>query len=105
MGAAAGMHYPEIEEKIRQISPDIVGITTPTPAFAQVLTVCEITKKVSPEIITVLGGPHPTALPDETTAEKNVDVSVLYEGEVTFLELAEAQSAAAQSGHRHYPPG
>jgi radical SAM superfamily enzyme YgiQ (UPF0313 family) len=86
----SGLHYSKIEEKIKEISPDIVGITAPTPAFTQVLEVCKIIKKISPQIITVVGGPHPTALPRETTAQKDIDISVLFEGEVTFMELVEA---------------
>ncbi|MFH0803973.1 MAG: radical SAM protein [Candidatus Tagabacteria bacterium] len=85
-----GLRYAEIEEKIREISPDIVGITAPTPAFAQVLEICRIIKKISPKIVTVVGGPHPTALPEETTAEKNIDISVLFEGEIAFTELVDA---------------
>ncbi|MDP2909880.1 MAG: cobalamin-dependent protein [bacterium] len=85
-----GLRYPEIEEKIRETRPDIVGITAPTPAFAQVLEICRIIKKISPEIVTVVGGPHPTALPEETTAEKNIDVAVLFEGEIAFTELVDA---------------
>lgn len=79
--------YAQIEEKIKSIAPDVVAITAPTPAFAQVLEVCRIVKSISPKIITILGGPHPTALPKETIAEKDVDISVLFEGEVTFAEL------------------
>ncbi|MFH1611662.1 MAG: radical SAM protein [bacterium] len=82
--------YHQIEQEIKRITPDVVAITAPTPAFAQVLEVCEIIKKISPKIITVLGGPHPTALPKETTAEKNIDISVLGEGEVTFVDLINA---------------
>ncbi len=85
-----GLTYPKIEKELKKIKPDIVGITAPTPAFTQVLEVCRIVKKISPEIITVLGGPHPTALPEETAQEKNIDVCVLGEGEITFFELVEA---------------
>lgn len=85
-----GLHYPEIEKKIREFSPDIVSITAPTPAFLQVLEICRIIKDISPKIITVLGGPHPTALPEETTKEKNIDISVVFEGEITFTELVDA---------------
>ncbi|KKS16430.1 MAG: Radical SAM domain protein [Parcubacteria group bacterium GW2011_GWB1_41_6] len=81
--------YDRIEEEIRAIKPDLVGITCPTPAFVQVLEICRIIKSISPNIITVVGGPHPTAMPKETVSEKNIDVAVLYEGEHTFTDLAE----------------
>jgi radical SAM superfamily enzyme YgiQ (UPF0313 family) len=87
---ALGLHYQDIEVKIRDINPDIVGITTPTPAFTQVLEICRIIKSISLKIIVVVGGPHPTALPHDTTAEPNIDISVVFEGEVTFAEVVEA---------------
>lgn len=82
-----GLRYRRIKEIMGQIGPDVIAITAPTPAFAQVLEICRLVKEISPEIITVLGGPHPTALPSETAAEKNVDVVVTGEGEATFAEL------------------
>ncbi len=85
---ALGLVYTQIEEQIERINPNIVAITTPTPAFTQVLEICRIIKeKISKEIIVVLGGPHPTALPRETVAEKNIDICVTFEGEITFTEL------------------
>jgi len=88
---ALGLDYSEIKEEIKRIKPDLVGITTPTPAFTQVLEICRIIKQeISKDIITVLGGPHPTALPQETIAEKNIDICVVFEGEVAFTELVEA---------------
>lgn len=87
---ALRLTYSKIKEKIREIKPDLVGITAPTPAFTQVLEVCRIIKEISPKIITVVGGPHPTALPIETTGEKNIDISIVHEGEISFTELVEA---------------
>jgi len=85
-----GLHYEQIREEIKKISPDVVAITAPTPAFAQVLEVCRLIKNISKNIITVVGGPHPTALPQETVREKNIDIAVIGEGEVTFYELIKA---------------
>ncbi|MFA6525946.1 MAG: radical SAM protein [Candidatus Buchananbacteria bacterium] len=87
---AKEMHYEQIRDEIKKIMPDVVAITAPTPAFAQILEVCRIIKEISPQIVTVLGGPHPTALPKETTAEKNIDISVVFEGEITFSEVVNA---------------
>lgn len=84
------LSYNQIEQQIKGLSPDIVAITAPTPAFAQVLEVCRIIKQISPEIITVVGGPHPTALPKETVEDRNIDIAVIGEGEVTFTELVKA---------------
>jgi len=87
---AREMHYEQIREEVRKINPDIVGITAPTPAFMQVLEVARLIKEISPMIKVVLGGAHPTAMPEETIKEKNVDFLVIGEGEVTFTELVNA---------------
>lgn len=84
------LNYSQIEQKIRIIVPDVVAITAPTPAFAQVLEICRIIKRISPKIITVVGGPHPTALPKETVQDDNIDIAVVGEGEITFTELIKA---------------
>jgi anaerobic magnesium-protoporphyrin IX monomethyl ester cyclase len=41
-------------------------------------------------IVTVVGGPHPTALPEEMTAQEAIDFLVLGEGEITLWELVTA---------------
>ncbi len=85
------MNYEKIKEEIIRIKPGLVGITAPTPAFAQVLEICRIIKQeISKDIVTVLGGPHPTALPQETIKEKDIDVCVVFEGEVAFTQLINA---------------
>jgi len=46
-----------------------------------------IVKEVDQEIITVLGGAHPSSVPHEVLADNNVDFCVIGEGEYTVLEL------------------
>ena len=87
---ALRLTYPKIKEQIEEIKPDLIGITTPTPAFTQVLEICRIIKEISNKIIVVIGGPHPTALAEDTIREKNIDIAVIGEGEITFTELIEA---------------
>lgn len=84
------LDYVKIEEEIEDISPDIVGITAPTPAYVQVLEVAKIIKRICKDIKVVIGGPHPTAFPLETVQEENIDFSVYGEGEIAFFELVEA---------------
>lgn len=81
------LSYNQIEKELHRINPDIVGITTSTPAYAQVLEVARRIKKVDKSIKVVVGGPHPTALPEDTVKESDIDIAVLGEGEVTFFEI------------------
>ncbi len=82
--------YPELKKEIAKFSPYMVGITTYTMSMHDVLLSVNITKEINPNIITVLGGHHPTLYPKESLRYKNVDYIVHGEGEEVMLELLEA---------------
>ncbi len=84
---ADGLGYKEIEERIRDYEPEIIGITTLTPPMKHVLKITGISKKINPNCKVVLGGVHPTALPEQTLKETGAHFIVLGEGEETFYEL------------------
>jgi len=83
-----GYGYKEIEDFIKKNRFDLVGITTLTPPMKHVTKITEILKLVNPECKIVLGGVHPTALPERTLEETHADFVVMGEGEITFYELA-----------------
>lgn len=85
-----GMDYEIIKESIKNEQPEIIGITCPTPTMSHVFKIAEIVKtEISPRITIVLGGIHPTALPEETIKNPFVDFVVAGEGEITLYELIE----------------
>ena len=84
------LNYQEIENRIKQFSPDVVGITLPTPVYSQGLEIARIIKWINPNIKIVVGGPHPTAFPKEVAQEQHIDVAVYGEGEKTFCDLVDA---------------
>ncbi|OGY50261.1 MAG: hypothetical protein A3J65_04495 [Candidatus Buchananbacteria bacterium RIFCSPHIGHO2_02_FULL_45_11b] len=79
--------YPNLEKKIQEINPDIVGVTTLTFALIDVVKTLKIVKKINPGIRTVLGGPHVNIYPQETINLPEVDFIVLGEGEFTCKNL------------------
>ena len=87
---AEELGYEEIEEAIKNFSPNVVAITAMTFTLIDVIKVLKIVKKVNPAIKTVLGGPHPHIYPEETISIKEVDFVVLGEGEKIFKELLES---------------
>jgi anaerobic magnesium-protoporphyrin IX monomethyl ester cyclase len=87
---ALEMTYGEVVEHIRKEVPALVGITTTTPSFDVVTTLCAEIRKACPEIQIVLGGPHVTALPEDALKGGSADYIVMGEGEQTFLELLNA---------------
>lgn len=75
-------------KKILQISPDIVGITSMTPNVSQSIKLAKLIKQKS-KILTSIGGPHATFLPEELLKTKYFDYAIRGEGEYTFLELCQ----------------
>ncbi len=80
----------EIVRIIEKFGPDIVGISTQFVGNAnQAHRLADLIKGISKEIITVVGGYYPFALPGECLADKNIDYMVMGEGENTFVHLLE----------------
>ena len=80
-----------MEETISYIGgykPDIAGLTAATPTINECFNIAEAAKKANPKIKAVIGGPHPTALPEESIKKDFIDFVVIGEGEETMLELA-----------------
>ncbi len=67
---------------------DLIGLTATTPLIGNALEIARRLKVATPSTRIVLGGVHPTVLPEEVLAEPAVDVVVRGEGEVTLGELA-----------------
>ncbi len=76
-----------LDEKIRWA--DLVGISAPTPLFGTADTVLQYVKKIKPDILSIVGGPHATANPFDAL-QAGFDIAVIGEGEATIVELAEA---------------
>ncbi len=85
-----GLGSTEIKDYIQSNNPNIVGIYTTTPTILIALEIAKIVKSVERDTIVVMGGPHVTALPEESLKDENVDIIVIGEGEVTMLKLIEA---------------
>lgn len=85
------LDYKEIKEAIKKEQPDIAGFTCPSPTVNHVFRICRMIKEeLGPNVITIVGGPHPTILPQETLKNSYVDFAIISEGEVTFSELVKA---------------
>ena len=64
---------------------DVVGISCMSAYFSEVI---DLTRKLKNRgFKVVIGGPHATALPEETLKETNADYIIIGEGEVSFSEI------------------
>ncbi len=76
-----------LRDLTREYQPDIVGITSNTPQVKQGWLAAREIKAVLPEAVIVQGGPHISALPEESAARPEIDIVARGEGEETWVEL------------------
>lgn len=76
-----------IKESLTTLDPDLVGITMSATEHSEGLEIARLAKGHG--AMTVLGGYHPTAIPDELLSQPQVDMVVRGEGEITMRELVE----------------
>jgi anaerobic magnesium-protoporphyrin IX monomethyl ester cyclase len=85
----SGVSLASIPSRVAGV--DIVGITAMTPTIGTAMDIALHLQQLKPAPRVVLGGAHPSLLPEETlAASPGTDVIVRGEGEDTFLELLKA---------------
>lgn len=71
--------------------PDVIGVTATTPTIALAHHLCSLIKAKAPEVVTVVGGPHGTFLPQRVLEEfPAFDVVAIGEAELSFPEFLRA---------------
>ncbi len=81
-----GLGYKGFASLIKDMKPDILGIQMFSRDYSSVKEHLKITKNVNPEIITILGGPHPSGAPQETLQDIH---------QSDFLLMGEAEKGLA----------
>lgn len=79
----------EIALQVLEKKPDLVGFSVFTINYQRILAVAREIKERNREIPIILGGVHPTCVPEVVIGEKCVDIVCIGEGEYAFLELLE----------------
>jgi magnesium-protoporphyrin IX monomethyl ester (oxidative) cyclase len=86
-----GLTNEQIAGRLKQWSPDIIGINIPFSGWSKgAFEVANTIKSIDKEITTFLDGLHPTARPIECLSDPNVDFIIRGEGEYTISELVDA---------------
>jgi len=85
-----------VEKYLDELKPDLVGISMSATEHSEGLEIAKLAKKRG--IVTVLGGYHPTAIPDELLSHSQVDIVVRGEGEQTIHELVTIGDAKGIDG-------
>ncbi len=88
-----GMYGQSIQKEVSAYEPQVVGISSMFTSQANsVHRLAKLIKDRDKNMITIVGGAHPSALPQEMLQDKNVDFIVLGEGEETVVELLQCLS-------------
>ena len=83
--------YPEIEQHFRQSEAAYIASTTITASINDAVRTLELAKRVNPQVVTILGGVHPTLCYEEVlTSTSAVDYIICGEGEATLRELLQS---------------
>ncbi len=82
--------WTELGALFEKWQPEVVGISCKTPAIYSGFRVAELAKSVLPQVYTVIGGPHASALPEHALSEPAIDFAVPGEGELVMRNLVEA---------------
>ena len=85
---ALDVSYEGVVEYVSFYGFDFVGVTAIAATYQSALRHLREIKEAHPEIITVIGGPHATALHEQVVMENDfVDYCVRGEGEITAYDL------------------
>ncbi|MBN1554434.1 MAG: radical SAM protein [Phycisphaerae bacterium] len=83
--------WRQVRRVLAEVQPDVVAISTKTQTHASARLIARLAKELNPDVIVLVGGPHPTILPEPVLEDcPHFDAAVLGEGEATVVELLRA---------------
>lgn len=84
------INFSNISNAVKDFQPSIVCISAKTFNILAAYKLSSIIKNISSKTVIIIGGAHPTALPEHTLNEcHDIDIVALREGENTVVELYE----------------
>lgn len=86
-----GLNFNSLKARIKSSGADVFGITCSFTSQSKVMhQVARIVKEVDSDVPVMVGGAHPSSLPEGCLADENIDFVVKGEGELAAAELIEA---------------
>jgi radical SAM superfamily enzyme YgiQ (UPF0313 family) len=77
-----------LSNQLEDFQPNVVGVGCLTAGYYECVKLLEAVKQIDPKIIAVVGGHHPTVMPQDFVGG-STDYIVLGEGEKTFRDLVD----------------
>ena len=85
---ALGFSWQDVADNLNVENPDVVGITGTTLGYVSMIKLAKMAKKQNRRC--VIGGPHVTALPEQSVKETGADCAVVGEAELVMEEALTA---------------
>ena len=82
------------------INSDLIAFSCTSPAWSHALKIAKGVKEINPEVRTVFGGWHITALPNECLKEDVVDQVIVGEGEIAMLDILNGNNSPLVLGEK-----
>jgi len=86
------LDFPDFEQQLKRYPLDFVGISTYTHSLPDVQMTINIVRKLNPNAVIVLGGPHCSMFPDYAIELNGADAIITGDGEDAFVEMLEAHN-------------
>ncbi len=77
----------DVLKEVEEFKPDVVGLAAVTLLIDRAVEITTKIKNLFPDITVIVGGPHPTRLPEETLEVTKCDVVIKGEAEYAFLDV------------------
>lgn len=78
----------EIKSEIRRLNPEIVGVSCSSNTYQRAVETAKAVKEALPSCKLVVGGPHPSIMPESMLEHPEIDYVVMGEGERAMTELS-----------------
>jgi len=83
------LYGAEFQKAVQDAKPHIIGFTSTTVGWPNVVEAARLAKEAVPEALIVVGGPQLQIYPRESVTFPWIDLAVTGDGEETFLELVQ----------------
>ena len=90
---AENLEFEELKNRILKTQADIIGVYLVSPIYNKGKNTIKICREALPNSLIIAGGPHPSALPQETLKDiPQLDICVVGEGEISMHEIVKGCS-------------
>lgn len=80
----------QLKQRFKELKPELVGISCSSLTYERSVETAKAVKEVLPDCKVVVGGPHPSYMPETMLQHAEVDFVVVGEGEMAMQKLARA---------------